>query len=198
MRNLLTLLLCLGSALAFSQIQLSDDFKFRNIGPANQGGRITDIEAINDDFKIVYAAAASGGVWKSMNAGTTWQPIFDDYETASIGDLAIDQANPSTIWVGTGEANNRNSVSWGNGIYKSTDGGATFKNMGLESTHQIARVIVNPSNSDDVCVCAVGHLWGYSGERGLFNTKDGGKTWNKVTRGLPDDGKTGYHHCIGT
>jgi len=177
--------------LAFGQIALTDDFQFRNIGPANQGGRIVDIEAVNDDFKIVYAAAASGGVWKSMNAGTTWDPIFDNYETASIGDIAIDQSDPSTIWVGTGEANNRNSVSWGNGIYKSTDSGETFQNMGLESTHQIARVVVNAENSDDVCVCAIGHLWGYSGERGLFRTMDGGKSWKKVKRGLPNDGKTG-------
>ena len=191
MKNLILLPLLFLSITLVSQVQLSDDFRFRNIGPANQGGRIVDIEAVNDDFKIVYAAAASGGVWKSMNAGTTWKPIFDNYETASIGDLAVDQSNPNTIWVGTGEANNRNSVSWGNGIYKSTDGGDTFQNMGLEATHQIARVVVNPEDSDEVCVCAIGHLWGYSGERGLFNTMDGGKTWKKVTRGLPDDGKTG-------
>ena len=166
-------------------------FEWRNIGPSNQGGRISDIEAVPGDFAKVYIAVASGGVWKSENAGTTWKPIFDDYETASIGDIALDPNDHNTIWVGTGEANNRNSVSWGNGIYKSTDGGDTFQNMGLESTHQIARVLVNPKDPDDVCVCAIGHLWGYSGERGLFQTKDGGKTWQKLTNGLPNDGKTG-------
>ena len=169
------------------------DLKFRNIGPANQGGRIVDIEAHNDDFTKVYVATGSGGVWKSVNAGTTWTPIFDDYETASIGDIAIDQLNKDIIWVGTGEANNRNSVSWGNGVYKSIDGGESFQNMGLQSTHQIARILVHPDDSEDVCVCAIGHLWGYSGERGLFNTKDGGTTWQKKVNGLPDDGKTG---CI--
>jgi hypothetical protein len=163
----------------------------RNIGPANPGGRVVDIEAHPDDFTKVYVASASGGVWKSTNAGTTWQPIFDKYETASIGDIAIDPMNKNTLWVGTGEANNRNSVSWGNGIYKSIDGGKTFENKGLQSTQQISRVLVNPKNSDDVCVCAIGHLWGYTGDRGLFRTKDGGKTWNKKTNGLPNDGKTG-------
>ncbi|MBT8219036.1 MAG: hypothetical protein KJP00_04395, partial [Bacteroidia bacterium] len=176
---------------AFSQVHLSDDLQLRNIGPANQGGRIVDIEADRNDFKIVYTAVASGGVWKSVNAGTTWEPIFDDYETASIGDIALDPKNNNVLWVGTGEANNRNSVSWGNGVYKTNDGGKTFQHMGLESTHQIARVIINSEDSDDVCVCAIGHLWGYSGERGLFRTQDGGETWKKITRGLPDDGKTG-------
>ncbi len=196
MKTILTYIFALSITLGLSQISLTDDFRFRNIGPANQGGRIVDIEAVNNDFKIVYAASASGGVWKSVNAGITWNPIFDHYETASIGDIAIDQTNPATIWVGTGEANNRNSVSWGNGIYKSIDGGATFMNMGLESTHQIARVVVNPNNGDDVCVCAIGHLWGYSGDRGLFRTKDGGKSWKKVKKGLPNDGKTGCTDVI--
>ena len=165
----------------------------RNIGPANQGGRIVDIVAHDDDFTHVYIATASGGVWKSINAGTTWQPIFDNYETASIGDIALDQNNKLNIWVGTGESNNRNSVSWGNGIYKSTDGGETFENKGLQSTHQIARVLVHPDDSEDVCVCALGHLWGYSGDRGIFKTEDGGNSWSKKTNGLPNDGKTG---CI--
>lgn len=172
---------------------LIQDMEWRNIGPANQGGRISDIEADLNDFTHVYIASASGGVWKSHNAGTTWTPIFDDYEVASIGDIALDPNDSETIWVGTGESNNRNSVSWGNGIYKSTDGGESFVNKGLASTHQIARVLVNPENSDDVCVCALGHLWGYTGDRGLYRSTDGGDTWNKSKNGLPDDGKTG---CI--
>lgn len=175
----------------FSFQELTQSFEWRNIGPANQGGRISDIEADRKDFRQVYIAVASGGVWKSDNAGTTWTSIFDDYETASIGDIAIDPNDNNTIWVGTGEANNRNSSSWGNGVYKSTDGGDTFEHMGLETTHQIPRLLVHPEEADNVCVCAVGHLWGYSGDRGLFQTLDGGKSWNKLEGGLPNDGKTG-------
>lgn len=193
--TLCALCICLSSSL-FSQTindELLQGMKYRNVGPANQGGRIVDIEAINNDFAHVYAASASGGVWKSENAGTTWKPIFDDYGTASIGDIALFQPNPNIVWVGTGEANNRNSVSWGDGIYKSTDGGASFTNMGLENTHQIARVITHPKDPDIVYAGAIGHLWGYNGDRGLFMTNDGGKSWQKLTNGLPDDGKTG---CI--
>ncbi|MEE9373752.1 MAG: hypothetical protein V3V00_11935 [Saprospiraceae bacterium] len=188
-------LICIALASIAQNLSPSDlhGMHYRNIGPANQGGRIVDIDAHNDDFTKVYAATASGGVWKSENAGTTWIPIFDDYEVASIGDIAIDQKNKNIVWVGTGEANNRNSVSWGNGIYKSIDAGETFINKGLESTHQIARVLVHPDDSDNVCVCAIGHLWGYSGERGLFMSKNGGDKWQKLTNGLPNDGKTG---CI--
>lgn len=166
-------------------------YEWRNVGPANQGGRIVDIEALDNQFRKVWMASGSGGVWFSENAGTTWKPIFDQYSTASIGDIAIYQQDPSIIWVGTGEANNRNSVSWGDGIFKSTDGGETFQNMGLNETHQIARVITVPDNPDAVFVCAVGHLWGTSGDRGLFKTSNGGKSWEKLTNGLPNDGITG-------
>ena len=193
--TLCALYICFSSSLFSQNIndELLQGMKYRNVGPANQGGRIVDIEAINNDFAHVYAASASGGVWKSENAGTTWKPIFDDYGTASIGDIALFQPNPNIVWVGTGEANNRNSVSWGDGIYKSTDGGASFTNMGLENTHQIARVITHPKDPDIVYAGAIGHLWGYNGDRGLFMTNDGGKSWQKLTNGLPDDGKTG---CI--
>ncbi len=183
----------------YSQVSMQDlqsGFHWRNIGPANQGGRIVDIEARHDDYTKVYIATGSGGIWKSLNAGITWEPVFDQYATASIGDIALDQTNPEIIWVGTGEANNRNSVSWGNGVYKSTDGGKSFQHLGLEETHQIARVIVNPNDGDQVCVCAVGHLWGYSGTRGVFKTEDGGQSWNKLSNGLPDDGKTGCTDLI--
>jgi photosystem II stability/assembly factor-like uncharacterized protein len=164
---------------------------FRDIGPANQGGRIVDVEAVPGQFRKVYVAVGSGGVWKSENAGTTWVPIFDHYETASIGDIAIDPNDSDVLWVGTGEANNRNSVSWGNGIYRTTDGGESFEHLGLSSTHHISRVLVNPENSSDVCVCATGHLWGYSGERGIFHSTDAGKSWTRLKGGLPEDGKTG-------
>jgi photosystem II stability/assembly factor-like uncharacterized protein len=170
---------------------LFKDLHWRNIGPANMSGRVTDIQALDDDFKHVVVASASGGVWKTTNAGTTWEPIFDRYGSASIGAVALFPKNPDVIWVGTGEANVRNSVGWGDGIYKSTDGGKTFVHVGLEETHHIARVVVHPENPDIVYVAAQGHLWGYTGQRGLYKTIDGGQTWLKLGEGLPNDGKTG-------
>jgi photosystem II stability/assembly factor-like uncharacterized protein len=166
-------------------------FRWRNIGPVNMGGRVVDIEAVDRDFRRVYLASASGGVFRSDNAGTTWAPIFDHAPSLSIGDIAVFQPNPDIVWVGTGEANNRNSVSWGDGIWKSEDGGQTFANMGLASTHQIARVVTHPTDPQTVWVAAIGHLWGYSGDRGLFKTTDGGRSWSKLTAGLPNDGKHG-------
>jgi photosystem II stability/assembly factor-like uncharacterized protein len=171
--------------------ELLADYQFRSIGPASIGGRISDVEALDGDFRVAVVAAASGGVWKTTNAGTTWTPIFDHYGSASIGDVAIFQPNPQILWVGTGEANNRNSVAWGDGIYKSTDGGATFTNVGLRDTFQIARVVTHPSDPEVVYVAAVGNLWAYTGARGVFKTTDGGRTWQKLTTGLPDDGRTG-------
>ncbi len=184
---------------------LAGDMVWRNIGPANMGGRIVDIEAVDGDFKRVYLATASAGVWKSVNAGTSWEPIFDDQPVSSIGDIALFQADPEILWVGTGESNNRNSVSWGNGIYKSVDGGATFEHLGLEDTHQIARVVTHPDDPDVAYVAAIGHLWGHTGDRGLFKTSDGGRSWTKLGTGpsvaagpaggggtgLPNDGRTG-------
>jgi photosystem II stability/assembly factor-like uncharacterized protein len=170
---------------------LARDVKWRNVGPANMSGRISDIEALDNDFTKVMVASASGGVFKSVNGGTTWEPIFDKYGSASIGDVGWFQKNPDIIWVGTGEECLRNSVAWGDGIYKSTDGGKTFTNMGLRDTHSIGKVLTHPTDPNIVWVAAVGHSWGYTGERGLFKTIDGGKTWQKMTNGLPDDGKTG-------
>jgi len=130
----LTIICLLLSTSLYSQDAFLGDLQWRNIGPANQGGRITDIEARPGDFADVWIAVASGGVWHSDNAGTSWMPVFEDYETASIGDIALDPNNKDVIWVGSGESNNRNSVSWGHGIYKSTDGGESFSNLGLQST----------------------------------------------------------------
>ena len=172
------------------------DYKFRSIGPASAGGRITDVRALDSDFRFAIVAAASGGVWKTENAGTTWTPIFDNYGASSIGGVAIFQKNPKILWVGTGEANNRNSVAWGDGVYKSADGGQTFQNMGLKDTFQIARVVTHPSDPDTVYVAAVGNLWGYTGDRGVFKTVDGGKTWQKLAGGLPADGKTGATELV--
>jgi len=179
-----------------SDSALLSAFRWRNIGPASMGGRVVDIEALDAAFTTVYVASASGGVFKSVNAGTTWTPIFDNYASASIGDIAVFQANPRIVWVGTGEANNRNSVAWGDGIYKSTDEGRTFRNVGLRTTHQIARVVTHPSNPDIVYVAAIGHLWGYTGDRGLFRTSDGGATWTKLGGGLPNDGRTGATELV--
>ncbi|MGD9344441.1 MAG: hypothetical protein PVH84_01175 [Candidatus Aminicenantes bacterium] len=192
---LLVLLLYVQVSIVTAQDEeLFKELRWRNIGPANMGGRISDIQALDDDYRYVIVASASGGVWKSTNAGTTWLPIFDDYPSASIGAVALFQKDPDIIWVGTGEANVRNSVAWGDGVYKSTDGGRTFKNVGLKDTHHIGKIVTHPTDPDIVYVASQGHLWGYTGERGLFKTSDGGKSWIKLANGLPDDGKTGCTH----
>ena len=170
---------------------LVKDLKWRNIGPANMAGRVTDIEALDADFATVYVAAASGGVWKSTNAGTTWEPIFDRYGTPNIGDIAVFQRDPNIVWVGTGESCVRNSVGWGDGVYKSTDGGRTFTNVGLADTHHVSEVLAHPADPNTAYVAAQGHLWAHTGERGIFKTVDGGKSWQQLAGGLPDDGKTG-------
>jgi len=174
-----------------SDANLVKDLKWRNIGPANMTGRISAFDALDKDFTQVLVGGASGGVWKSVNAGTTWDPIFEKYGTSSIGDVAFFQKDPNIIWVGTGEECVRNSVEWGDGVYKSVDGGKTFKRMGLETTQTIGRVLPHPTDPDVCFVAAAGHPWGYTGDRGLFQTTDGGKTWTKLTNGLPNDGKAG-------
>ncbi|MEC7895784.1 MAG: hypothetical protein VX458_05540 [Bacteroidota bacterium] len=176
--------------------QITNNLKWRNIGPANMMGRIAAIDASNSDYRKVLIASASGGVFKSENAGTTWESIFDKYGAGSIGSIKFDQNNLDIIWVGTGESANRNSSAYGDGIYKSIDGGQSFINMGLESTHQIAEIEIHPNNSDVVFAAAVGHLWGYTGERGLFKTINGGKSWEKVSGGLPSDNKTGCTEIV--
>jgi photosystem II stability/assembly factor-like uncharacterized protein len=169
---------------------------WRNLGPANMSGRVSDIEAVEANPAIVYVGAASGGVWKSVNAGTTWTQIFGTYPVAAIGDIAIFQPNPDIIWVGSGEDCVRNSVSWGDGVYKSTDGGKTFRNVGLPESHHIGKVLTHPTNPDIVYVAAQGHLWDQHPERGLYKTTDGGKTWRKLANGLPTDGKTGASDVV--
>lgn len=159
-------------------------------------GRIAAIDASNSDYRKVLIASASGGVFKSENAGITWESIFDQYGSGSIGSVKFDQNNLDVIWIGTGESANRNSSAYGDGIYKSIDGGKSFINMGLESTHQIAEIEIHPNNSDVVFVAAVGHLWGYTGKRGLFKTIDGGKSWRKIGGGLPSDNKTGCTEIV--
>ncbi|HYL72910.1 MAG TPA: hypothetical protein VEU96_01840 [Bryobacteraceae bacterium] len=169
------------SALAFAQkVDLMKSLKFREIGPANMGGRVDDFAVVESNTNIVYAGVASGGVWKSVNSGISWKPVFDDQAVSTIGDVTVSQSEPDVVWVGTGEGNNRQSASWGNGVYKSADGGKTWTNMGLRDTHHIPRILIHPSNANVVYVAAQGHLWGPNDERGVFKTIDGGKTWNKV------------------
>jgi photosystem II stability/assembly factor-like uncharacterized protein len=141
------------------------------------GGRVTAVAVVEKHPSIVYAAAASGGLWKSDDGGASWAPVFAREATVSLGDVAVAPSNPEVVWVGTGEANPRNSVSWGDGVYKSTDGGKTWKNMGLRETGHIGRVVIHPTNPDVVYVAALGRLWGPSRERGLYKTADGGRTW---------------------
>jgi len=161
-------------------IDLFKNLRPRNIGPANMGGRITDIEGIPGNPGTVYVATGTGGLWKTTNWGIRWTPLFDEQETTSIGDIALDPQNPDVIWVGTGEANTRNSVSIGCGVYKSTDGGKTWQYLGLRETRQISRIIVHPRDPNTVWVAAIGSPFGPNPERGVFMTTDGGKTWQKV------------------
>ena len=163
--------------------------KARNIGPANMGGRVTELAVVESKPDTFYVATGGGGVWKTTDAGTTFAPIFDGASTQSIGAVALCQAKPDVVYVGTGEGNPRNSVSWGNGVYRSADGGKTWKHCGLENTHHIGRVVVHPTNPDVVYVAAVGHFWGPNKERGLYKTTDGGKTW-ELSKFI--DEKTGF------
>ncbi|MGD8330763.1 MAG: hypothetical protein PVJ49_15135, partial [Acidobacteriota bacterium] len=165
---------------------LARDLRWRNIGPANMSGRIAAVEALSTDYRHVLVASASGGVFKSTNAGITWEAIFDNSDGAgSIGAVAMFEPDPDIIWVGTGEAVNRNSSGWGNGLYKTTDGGRTWQNVGLRDTGHIAEIALHPTDPDIAYVASPGHLWGYSGDRGLFKTTDGGATWVKLGTDLP-------------
>jgi len=160
----------------------------RNIGPAIMSGRISAIDGIMDKDRLtLFVGAASGGVWKSVNAGTTWKPVFDKH-IQSIGAIRVDPSNPRTIWVGTGESWMRNSVSVGDGVYKSTDGGDTWTRMGLPDSEHIAAIQVDPTDSNVVYVAATGHLWSSGGERGLYKTMDGGKTWTRILHTNDDSG----------
>ncbi|MEZ5293844.1 MAG: hypothetical protein R2745_22365 [Vicinamibacterales bacterium] len=154
--------------------------EWRAIGPAVMGGRIDDVAVDERHPSTIYVGSASGGVWKTTNAGTTWTPIFEHQGTSSIGDIALTPANPSLVWVGTGEPNNRQSSTFGDGVYKSLDGGTTWTHMGLAETQHIGRVLIDPVDNDIVYVAALGKLWGPSDERGVYKTTDGGRTWAKV------------------
>ena len=187
---------CLALAFALpgglaGQSSVTDKLKnleFREIGPAVMGGRIDDFGVVESNPNIVYVGTASGGVWKTTNNGTTWEPVFDKESVSTIGDIAIAPSDPAVVWVGTGEPNNRQSSSWGDGIYKSLDAGKTWQKMGLTATHHIGRIVIHPRNPEVVYAAALGHLWGPNPERGVYKTTDGGKTWNQVLKINDDTG----------
>jgi photosystem II stability/assembly factor-like uncharacterized protein len=185
------------TAAAYDSMMLSE-FAWRPIGPAVTSGRVVDLAVAegpesrvgNRLGRLMYAASASGGVWKTTNGGTTWEPVFDKQNSSSIGDIALAPSNPEIVWVGTGEANNQRSSSWGDGVYKTENGGRTWQNMGLRTSQHVGRIVINPTNPNIVYVAAVGPLWTDGGERGLFKTTDGGKTWRNVLRISPHTGVT--------
>ena len=190
MKHLLfTMAMCIGFLPIYTNAQdskpiiakdLFGDLSARHIGPALMSGRINDMEVHPTNPRIIYAGTAGGGVWKSNNAGTTFNPIFDDY-CQSIGAVEIDPNNPDkVIYVGTGETWTRNSVSVGDGLYKSTDGGTNWKKLGFDKSERIANIIVNPNNSNEVYVAVLGALWSDSDERGVYKSSDAGATWSKV------------------
>ena len=167
--------------------------KFRCVGPAITSGRVSDIAVHPTQHHIYYVATSSGGVWKTVNSGTTYEPIFDGQGSYSIGCVTIDPNNPNVIWVGTGENNNQRSVAYGDGLYKSEDAGASWKNVGLKHSEHISKIIVHPEDSDVIWVAAYGPLWSSGGERGVYKTTDGGKTW---TAALEIDAYTGIADMI--
>ncbi|MGY8799369.1 MAG: WD40/YVTN/BNR-like repeat-containing protein [Longimicrobiales bacterium] len=157
-----------------------DGMHFREIGPAIMGGRVADVAPIESKPTSFYVGLATGGVWLTENNGMSWTPLFDDQECASVGDVTVHQANPNVVWVGTGEPQNRQSSPWGCGVFKSTDGGLTWSDMGLTETRHISKIAIHPSNPDVVYVAAVGHLFGSNEERGVYKTVDGGANWERV------------------
>ncbi|HSA57762.1 MAG TPA: hypothetical protein VLE53_18755 [Gemmatimonadaceae bacterium] len=162
-----------------SPSQLSG-LRLRTIGPANMSGRIVDLDVNERNPYVIYAASATGGVWKSTTNGVTWEPIFEKEGTHSVGDIAVHPVDTNLVWVGTGERASRQSSSWGDGVYKSTDGGRTWRHMGLRDSHHIGRIALHPTDASIVFVAAMGHLWGPNEERGLYKSTDGGTTWRRV------------------
>ena len=177
---LLCLVVSVTGAMVAQQItpELFDQLRYRHIGPV--GNRVISVVGVPGDPMTYYAGAASGGIWKTTDAGLGWEPVFDDQSVHSIGSLAVAASDPQIVWAGTGETFIRSNVSIGNGIYKSTDGGRTWEHMGLDRTGRIGRVIVHPSNPDIVYAAALGHGYSPQPERGVYRTRDGGKTWERV------------------
>ncbi len=167
-----------------------DRLSFRAIGPATPSGRIDDFAVLESDPATFYVATATAGIYKTTNAGTTFTNVFDHEGSSSVGDVAIAPTDANLVWAGTGENNNRQSSSWGDGVYKSTDGGRNWKNMGLRASKQIARIIVDPVDFNVVYVAALGDLWAAGGERGVYKTTDGGQNWQRVLFVDEDTGAT--------
>ncbi len=179
----LSVLFVLAGNNLFSQKISPDQFKNlkpRSIGPAGMSGRVTAIDALYTNPDLIYIGTASGGVWKTENSGANWTPVFDEQPTLNIGAVAIQQSNPSVVWVGTGEGNPRNSINIGEGIYKTMDGGKTWKMLGLEKTRNIHRIIIDPNNPNTVYVAAIGNPYGIHPERGVYKTTDGGDSWKLI------------------
>ncbi len=177
---------------AFDSTSLSG-LKFRSIGPAQPSGRISDFAVNPDNTKEYYVAVSSGGVWKTINSGTTYTPVFDGEGSYSIGCVTLDPNNSNVVWVGTGENNNQRSVPYGDGIYKSLDGGKKWKNMGLKNSEHIGKILIDPRNSNVIYVAAIGPLWSKGGDRGVYKSTDGGATWNAV---LTIDEHTGVNDIV--
>ncbi len=170
------------------QTSLFDNIPVRNIGPAKVSGRITKVIKDYSNTSTWYVSTASGNVWKTENSGTTWKPIFEHYGSYSIGTIAMDPKNPNILWLGTGENNSQRSVGFGDGIYKSIDAGNSWKNVGLKTSEHIAKIIIDPENTDNIYVAAQGPLWRSGGQRGLYNSNDGGKSWNRILHVSDDTG----------
>jgi len=177
---LITLFIAAIASAQKPELSLFKNMKPRSIGPAGMSGRVTSVEAVVANPDIIVIGTASGGVWKTENSGVTWAPLFDEQPIMNIGSIAIQQSNPSVIWAGTGEGNPRNSISLGGGIYKTIDGGKTWKMLGLEKTRNIHRIIIDPTNPNTVYVGAIGNPYAEHPERGVYKTTDGGETWNKI------------------
>ena len=167
--------------------------EFRSIGPAFMSGRIAGIAIDPTDPSVWYVAVGSGGVWKTVNAGTTWTPIFDDQGSYSIGCIALDPNNPNVVWVGTGENVSGRHVAYGDGVYRSRDGGESWENMGLENSEHIGMIVIDPRDTDVVYVAAQGPLWNSGGERGVYKTTDGGATWERVLHVSDETGINEVH-----
>src|SRR3989454_9251044 len=177
----------------FSQTFTAEAFaglRARSIGPAVTSGRVMTIAVDPSNKAVFYVGAASGGVWKTMNGGASFQPVFDKEGAFSIGWVTLDEKHPNIVWVGTGERNSQRSVAYGDGVYKSEDGGRSWTNVGLKSSEHIGRIVINPKDSDTVYVAAQGPLWAPGGDRGLYKTTDGGKTWTQVLKISENTGVT--------
>ncbi len=186
------------AAPAFAQAvddQIVEGYSWRQIGPANMSGRVSDVAVPSGgEASTIYVAASAGGLWKTINNGTTWEQVFEGGKTAAVGDIAIAPSDPDVIYLGMGEPHSRNSISWGDGVWRSRDGGESWDHMGLEETYHIGRIVVDPRDPDVVYVAALGNLWDRNvGERGLFKSTNGGRRWRKLM-GF-DDG-TGFYDVI--